>query len=165
MSCEGKATELFKGRGRKKERRKKVIFCYVTWQLPPSPPPGQIVLPVKTRNIIFCSYEPLLQVTKNGMSLYCLHMMIIGVMWSYCYLTLFRNIWASAMFRDHLRSNGISGQNTEYHLLFVWTSSTSHNKHFAIYELQLCYATTSGKMTLPVKTRNIIFCSYGLPLL
>jgi hypothetical protein len=30
MSCEGKAKELFEGRGRKKERRKKVIFGYVT---------------------------------------------------------------------------------------------------------------------------------------
>jgi hypothetical protein len=142
---------------------------------------GQMVLPVKTRNIIFCSYEHLLQVTQKQnvsilsthddnrchvtipifdhiaqytsfsyvtgplpvkryfrsihvissfvrmnlfyrMSLSCVHMMIIGVMWPYRYLTLFRNIWASAMLRNHVRSNGTSGQNKKYHLLFVWPS-------------------------------------------
>ena len=64
---------------------------------------GKMVLPVKTRNIIFCSHEPLLQVTQNRMSLSCLHMMIIGVMLPYRYLSLFPNIWASAMLRDHFR--------------------------------------------------------------
>jgi hypothetical protein len=64
---------------------------------------GQMLLLVKTRNIIYFSYERLLQVTKNRMSLSCLHMMIIGVIWPYRYLTLFRNTWASAMLRDHFR--------------------------------------------------------------
>jgi hypothetical protein len=27
-----------------------------------------------------------------------------------------------AMLRDHFRSNGTSGQNKKYHLLFVWPS-------------------------------------------
>jgi hypothetical protein len=38
------------------------------------------VLPTRTRNIMLCSYEPLLQVTKDRMSLSCLNMMIIDVM-------------------------------------------------------------------------------------
>jgi hypothetical protein len=41
-------------------------------------------------------------------------------------LTLNRHFWV--MFNENFRSNGTSGQNTEYHLLFVWTSSTSNKK-------------------------------------
>jgi hypothetical protein len=32
------------------------------------------------------------------------------------------------MFKDNFRSNGTSGQNTEYHLVFVWISSASYKK-------------------------------------
>jgi hypothetical protein len=37
-----------------------------------------------------------------------------------------------AMFRNSFRSNGTSGQNTEYHLLFVWISSTSHKNWMSL---------------------------------
>jgi hypothetical protein len=30
------------------------------------------------------------------------------------------------MFNEHFRSNGTSGHNAEYHMLFVWTSHTRH---------------------------------------
>jgi hypothetical protein len=50
---------------------------------------GPMVLPPRTRNIINFSYEPLLQVTKDRMSISCLHMMIIDVMWPYLYVTVF----------------------------------------------------------------------------
>jgi hypothetical protein len=41
-------------------------------------------------------------------------------------LTLNRHFGST---QDNLRSKGSSGQNTEYHVLFVWTSATSHKKH------------------------------------
>jgi hypothetical protein len=47
--------------------------CSVTTSAP-------MVHSTRTRNIMFYSYEPLLQVTQDRMSLSCLHMMIIDVM-------------------------------------------------------------------------------------
>jgi hypothetical protein len=50
---------------------------------------GPMVLSTRTQNIMFCLYEPLLQITKDRMSLSCLHMMIIDVMLPYLYFTVF----------------------------------------------------------------------------
>jgi hypothetical protein len=195
-------------------------------------------LPVRRSLLLKCiinmyTYIDCLQ--EPGMSLSCSKLLKMQSKWQST-LTLNRHI-ASC-------SKTTSGQNTEYHLLCAWTSSTSHNKqnvsilsthddnrfhvtislfdhiaqytsfsyvtrplpvkryfrskhgissfmrmnlfyksqknrislsclhlviigdhtgiwpNFAKYALQLCYATISGKMTLPVKTAYIIFCSY-----
>jgi hypothetical protein len=58
-------------------------------------------------------------------------------------LTLNRHFWV--MFNDNFRSNGTSGQNMEYHRLFVWTSSTSHTKQnvsiLSTHEDNRCHVT------------------------
>jgi hypothetical protein len=71
-----------------------------------------------------CTYIDCLQESGNGMSLSCSKLLKMQPKWhQFSVKSSF-----GVMFKDNFWSNGTSGQNTEYHLLFAWTSSTSHTK-------------------------------------